>query len=414
MKIEVLNTGSELLLGSVLNSHAAYFGQQLFPLGLRISRQTCIPDGPEIRQALLETFGRCDIVLATGGLGPTTDDITREVVAELLGRTLLFDESILNAIGERLRKRSIPVQERMKRQAMVPEGATVLPNNNGTAPGLYVPATSSGEKPTPHLFLLPGPPRELKPMLQESVLPILTSLLPADAPKLECRTYRIVGLGESIVEERIGFALSQIPELEVGYCARPNEVDLRLIGSPALLDQHEAKVLAALGENLASRSEEMLEDVIVNALIRASLTLAVAESCTGGLLANRITNVPGSSTVFIEGFVTYANEAKTHTLDVSAELLAQHGAVSAETASAMAEHALAKSGADFALSTTGIAGPGGGSEEKPVGTVFVGFAERGQPVQAHKYFFKMDRETFKYVTTQTALDLLRRRLAQRG
>ncbi|MEO6055166.1 MAG: competence/damage-inducible protein A [Chthoniobacterales bacterium] len=414
MKTEVINTGTELLLGNVINTHVAYFGQQLFKLGLRINRQTCIPDGSEIGVVLQETFGRCDVVLVTGGLGPTTDDITREVVAELLGRELLFDESILKSISERLTKRSIPVQERMKRQTMVPKGAAVLVNHNGTAPGLYLPATRSAQGQTPHIFLLPGPPRELKPMFEQYVLPIIVSLLPADAPKIESRNYRVIGLGESIVESRIGFELSQIPDLEVGYCARPNEVDLRLIGHPDLLDQHEPKVLEALGENLASRSDESLETVIVNELTKASLKIAVAESCTGGLLANRITNVPGASAIFLEGFVTYANEAKMHTLGISEELLARHGAVSAETASAMAEHTLEKSGADFALSTTGIAGPGGSSEEKPVGTVFVGFAERGQPVQAHKYFFKMDRETFKYVTTQTALDLLRRRLAHRA
>ena len=236
MNVEVLNTGTELLLGSVTNTHLSYLGQQLFPLGLRIARQTTIPDGAPIREALLEAFGRCDILIVTGGLGPTSDDITREITAELLGFRLVEDETVAQAITERLARRRILLRSRMLRQAMVPEGATVLPNSHGTAPGLYIAPVLTPALSTPHLFLLPGPPRELKPMFESCVRPILRGIR-GDLNDEECRTYHIVGLGESVVEELIGMELSRRGDIEVGYCARPNEVDFRLIAPRAVLQR---------------------------------------------------------------------------------------------------------------------------------------------------------------------------------
>lgn len=409
MKLEVLNTGTELLLGSVVNTHAAYFGRTLFPLGLRIARQTTVPDGAAIRDALLEAFCRCDVLLVTGGLGPTTDDITRELTAELLGLELHEDARVLAAIQERCARRRFPFQERMRRQTMVPAGATVLPNAHGTAPGLYVPPRETPVERTPHVFLLPGPPRELQPMFEAEVLPRLREWT-ATLARNECRVYRCVGIGESLVESRIGERLSRVPGLEVGYCARPNEVDFRLIGARALLDEVEPQVRAELAEFLVSEDGGSLEAVVVNALRRSRRTLATAESCTGGLLAHRITNVPGASEVFGAGWVSYANEIKTAELGVDPAALAAHGAVSEVVARAMAEGARAKAGADFALATTGIAGPGGGSEEKPVGTVWVALAERDRPTVAWKEFFPTSRETFKDLVTQAALNALRKRL----
>ena len=409
MTVEVLNIGTELLLGSVQNTHAGWIARQIFPLGLRLSRQTTVPDGPAIRDAVLEACGRAEVLFITGGLGPTTDDITREVIAELLGRKLQPDPAIRAHIEARLAARGYQLVERMLRQTMVPEGAEVLENPNGTAPGLYIPSVSQPSWATPHFFLMPGPPRELQPMFSDFVMPRLRELAAGIQAK-ECRVYRVVGLGESEVEKRIGLELTENPALEVGYCARPNEVDFRLIGAREVLDAVEPRVIQILGSNLVSASGEGIEEWIVAELKRHGLTLATAESCTGGLLASRITDVPGASEVFHEGFVTYSNSAKTQILGVPAELIEGRGAVSPEVARAMAEGAQKRAQANFALSLTGIAGPGGGTPEKPVGLVHIALARPNAETLLLERRFSTDRATFKQLATQSALDLLRREL----
>jgi len=409
MRVELINTGTELLLGHVLNTHLPFLAEALFPLGLRIARQVTVPDGPVIRDALADAATRAEVVIITGGLGPTTDDITRESVADWLGLTLQHDAEIMRAIEERFARRALQISPRNARQAQRPPEATVLGNDHGTAPGLYFPPLArGGPSPSPHLFLLPGPPRELQPMFTDSVRPILEKVLP---PRPDCtlRSYRTAGLGESGVEALVGEALLALG-LEVGYCARPGEVDLRLIGADAALARAEAVVVEKLGPHLVSRDRRELEKVVVDLLTARGETLAVAESCTGGLLAHRITNVPGASAVFLQGFVTYANEAKTRALGVSAELLDAHGAVSAAVATAMAEGARAAAGTDHALATTGIAGPGGGSPAKPVGTVFIALATKLGPTIVQHHRLSQHRATFKDLATQTALDLLRRQL----
>ena len=407
MTVELINSGTELLLGEVINTHAAWIAKRVFPLGLRISRQTTVPDGPAIRDAVCETFNRAEIVFITGGLGPTTDDITREVVAEILGLKLVASETIRAAIEARLAARGYKLLERMLRQTMVPEGAVVLPNKNGTAPGLYIPRASTPSSASPHFFLLPGPPRELKPMFDESVMPLLRGLL-GDIPEKECRIYRVVGLGESTVEEMIGLELSKNKDLEVGYCARPNEVDFRLIGSKPLLDSLEPRILQTLGKNLVSAKGEGIEEWIVHRLAAMGRSVSTAESCTGGLLASRLTDVPGSSKVFHRGFVTYSNESKIDLLGVKESILSEHGAVSEPVARAMAEGTLIHAKSDFSLALTGIAGPDGGSAEKPVGTVFIAMAQTSKPTHCQKFSFPVDRATFKQLATQAALDMLRR------
>jgi len=406
MRVEVINTGTELLLGNVINTHLRLFAEAIFPLGLRIARQVTVPDGDAIREALVESFARAEIVFVTGGLGPTTDDLTRDITADLLGLELVHDEAIMTAITERFARRSLKMSGRIRLQAQRPREATVLRNDHGTAPGLYLPADAA--KGTPHLFLLPGPPRELRPMFTDSVLPILASLLPPGA-RAEMRTYRIAGLGESAVEDAVGAQLLALG-LEIGYCARPGEVDLRTIGPAALVEQARAIVTAQLGAHIVSQDERPLEQVVVELLTAQQQTLALAESCTGGYLANRITNVPGASAPFLAGYVTYANEAKSRAIGVDPALIADHGAVSAEVARAMAEGARRAIDADHALATTGIAGPGGGSEAKPVGTVFIALASREAETCVQRFRYPIDRETFKFLTAQTALDLLRRRL----
>ncbi|MBV9127014.1 MAG: CinA family nicotinamide mononucleotide deamidase-related protein [Verrucomicrobia bacterium] len=421
MNIEILNTGTELLLGSVINTHLAFFGEALFGLGLRIARQSCVPDGPPIGEALQESFRRgADVVLATGGLGPTSDDITRDLVAQLLGRELREDAGILSDIRAKFAKFGRKtINPNIARQAQVPAGAQVLYNHHGTAPGLYVPAgKDAAGAPTPHLFLLPGPPREMRPMFSEQVLPILKSLLPAAETPPGLRLYRLVGIGESAVEEQVGEALAALGGgLEIGYCARSGEVDLRLIGEESLLARAEAIVVPALQKYLVSSRGESLEQVIVRLLREQKKTLAVAESCTGGLLAHRLTNVTGASDAFPAGLTTYIDPIKTKLLGVAPETIAQDGgAVSAPVASAMAAGVRQIAGTDYALSTTGFAGPDGGREGKPIGTIFIGLATpgRAEPLVKRMFFPTTDRETFKYRAAQAAFDLLRRELIGQG
>ena len=412
MRLEILNTGSELLLGSVLNTHVRVFAEALFPLGLRIARQTTVGDGEPIREALAEIVQRTDIVLITGGLGPTTDDVTREAVADLFGLKMIHDPEVMAAIEARFARRNLQMSARNARQAERPPEATVLVNPLGTAPGLYLPPLPGqgiAGTASPHLFLLPGPPRELRPMVADSVIPMLRKILPPQ-PEVVMRVLRIGGVGESLVEERVGERLLALG-IELGYCARPGEVDVRLIGDPAPVAQAEAIVRAEFTTHLFSDDARELEAVVIQRLTARGETLATAESCTGGGLANRLTNVPGASAVFQQGFVTYANEAKTRTLGVDPALIAAHGAVSREIAQAMAEGARRVAGVDHALATTGIAGPGGGTPDKPVGTVFIALATKLGPTLVQPHKFATDRETFKHLTIQTALDLLRRSLS---
>jgi nicotinamide-nucleotide amidase len=271
-----------------------------------------------------------------------------------------------------------------------------------------LPANINPQIQSPHLFLLPGPPRELQPMFRAFVTPILRSIVPASA-LIERRLYKIADKGESQVEEAIGERVLAIPGVELGYCARPGEVDVRIVGKANAIQQADAIIKSMLGRSIFSTANETLEEVIVKLLAQRNQTLAVAESCTGGLLANRVTNVPGASGVFLAGYVCYANQAKIGMLNIDPQLIEKHGAVSEQVARALAEQTRARSGSDYALATTGIAGPGGGSPEKPVGTVYIALAATGETV-AKRFFFPTDRETFKEVATQAALELLRRRL----
>jgi nicotinamide-nucleotide amidase len=411
VRVEVINTGTELLLGNVTNTHLAFLGESLFPLGLRIDRQVCVPDGAAIATALAEAFGRADLVLVTGGLGPTSDDITRDLVAELLHRPLATDPEVLQTIQDIFTRYGRPLNADIARQAQVPDGATVLDNAHGTAPGLYLPPTLLPDgRQSPHVFLLPGPPRELRPMFATQVIPMIERLLPEGETPPGCRIYRCVGIGESAVEELVGAELAKIDGLEIGYCARIGEVDVRCIGNAGMLERAKSVVLPALAPYLLAPDAGSIEEWLVLRLAEMKRTLAFAESCTGGLLAHRITNVPGSSRVFLAGLTTYSNEAKCALLGVDAALIERHGAVSAEVAAAMAAGARRMTGADFALSTTGEAGPQSGGGQ-PVGTVFIGLARPSSSAPiVEERSYPSDRAAFKERTCQTAFDLLRRHL----
>jgi nicotinamide-nucleotide amidase len=409
VRIEVINTGSELVLGHVQNTHLGYFSRQLLPLGLSIARQHTVPDGPELRTVFQEAVERADLVFITGGLGPTSDDLTRDILADLFGLPLDFHPGIEEKILAYFASRKLEPPPIVRVQAMVPRGAEVLANDHGTAPGLLL---RRGGK---TIFCLPGPPRELYPMMEASVLPRLRELVPGARALLE-RTFRTLGLGESFVQDKVEARLREIggSRLEIGYCARPGEVDLRLVtGAPEILEEASRYVREQLGGAVYAEGQETLEQLVVQAASAKGVWLATAESCTGGLVAHRLTNVPGASACLDRGWVTYSNEAKEAELGVSAATLAEQGAVSEAVAREMALGALERSRASVAVSLTGIAGPGGGTPEKPVGLVWIGLASRlggRSETSARKFHLSLDRETFKIMASQRALHAFLRAL----
>ena len=412
MRAILINTGTELLLGDVQDAHLAFIAREILLLGLRIEERRTVPDSAVIRRTLTELFPYCEILFVTAGLGPTTDDITREMVAESLGLELYQDPQLLAWLQQRLQVRGIEWTSGIARQAEVLPGAHVLPNENGSAPGFYLKANINPRIPSPHVFVLPGPPRELQPMFKKFAMPILKSII--EVPLLvERRSYSIAGMGESLVEKAIGEKVLAIPGIELGYCARPGEVEVRVTGDPNAIQAADAIIRGELGLSIFSDSDEALEEVVVRLLKQEKQTLATAESCTGGLIANQITNVSGASEVFLAGYVTYANLAKSDVLNVDSKLIDKNGAVSEAVACAMAEGACARAASTFGLATTGIAGPMGGSDEKPIGTVYIALASGDSETVARKFLFPTDRETFKQLAAQAALDLLRRRLLKK-
>jgi nicotinamide-nucleotide amidase len=403
MKIEVINTGSEIILGYVLNSHLGYLSTQLSELGLRITRQTSVPDGPMICDVIEEASQRSDVVFVTGGLGPTSDDMTRDALVRHFNAPLEFHPNIMEKIQAYFKQRNMSAPEIVRVQAMVPSGAVIMPNNCGTAPGLYF------ERDHKHVFCLPGPPRELRPMFEDYVLPILRRLIAHQAPFLQ-KVFRIIGVGESSVQDRIEDTLRQFENMAIGYCARPGEVDLRIgTTSPEDLDKASAIILEAFKDAIYATGTRTMEQVVIERATQAGIRLATAESCTGGLVAHRITSVPGASHVYQRGWVTYSNPAKVDELGVNSTTLDKHGAVSSAVAMEMAMGALQRSGADLAVSVTGVAGPTGGSPEKPIGLVYFGLATKDKNIFVEKHLTPA-RDVFKQMASQVALDLIRREL----
>jgi nicotinamide-nucleotide amidase len=435
VNVELVNTGSELMLGRVLNTHQQWLCRRLADLGHVVTRQVSVADaGNEIRQAVREALSRADLVITTGGLGPTSDDLTRELIAELLGKKLIANQDVLAHIENYFAKRNRPRPAKTSVETLVPEGALVFINQNGTAPGLAIEINEDGRwkmenskkspgpssilhSPSAHstkwLVMLPGPPRELRPMFDGSVVPWLKRVFAAEI--FVCRTLRTTGIGESRVQEMVETDLRPLVGrgLGIGYCARPGAVDVRLTAGGAdaekLVHEGGAVVQKILGANIFGFDDDEIEDVVVRSLTVRKKTLSLAESCTGGNIAHRVTNVPGASAVFLGGVVSYADEVKEKILGVRPETLNQHGAVSGPVAQEMAVGVQKRFGSDFALAVTGIAGPGGGTEDKPVGTVFIALASPSG-VEVKKMLNPWDRATFKEVTATQALEWLRARL----
>ncbi len=334
MVIELINTGAELLLGRILNTHQQWICRQLSDRGYAVRRQTTVDDSaPAIEAAVAEALNRAEVVITTGGLGPTCDDRTRERVAALLGRRLIHREEVVDQIRAYFSRFGRPMPDRTKVEALVPEGATILPNAHGTAPGLAIPVHPPGEaserKPA-WLILLPGPPRELRPMFLDSVIPLLNREFPLSEPHFS-RTWRTSGIGESFLEERLEGPLQPhlANGLDLAFCARVGEVEVRLeargADGAARIAAAAPVIEATVGDSIFGEGDELLETALVRRLSSLGKTLALAESCTGGLLAHRLTNVPGCSAVFLAGYVTYANASKCRMLGVNVETLREHG-----------------------------------------------------------------------------------------
>ena len=365
-------------------------------------------DDARLEEVVKDAVKRSRVVITTGGLGPTEDDITRKVVARALGRRLSLDEKLLEEIRTKFQRFGMNMPERNSRQAMVIDGAEVLPNPNGSAPGLYLEQGSCA------VALLPGPPREMKPMFENHVKSRLEKI--AGDVRFATRVLRVTGMGESAVDEKISPIYTQFenPQTTILFNSSEIEIHLRAHGrteddAEALLDHLSLKIEQALGNSVFSFRGETMEEVVGRRLAMTEFTLAVAESCTGGLIAQRLTNVPGSSKYFIEGLVTYSNESKTRLLGVDKKLIKEFGAVSQQVARDMARGVRHKAKTDFGLAVTGIAGPDGGTEEKPVGLVYIALADDAH-TEHKKLTLPGDRELIRWRASQAALDMLRRRL----
>jgi len=409
---DLINTGSELVLGRTLNRHGQWLGSLLFSQGAQVRRQLTLPDGAIIAEEIERSLNEADIVLVTGGLGPTSDDLTRDYAAQILGCELVEDEGAFSALAARFAARGREMSAMQRRQALLPQGARALPNPRGTAPGIWCGPEMLGGFRARALCLLPGPPSELHPMTSESLLPLLQAEFGLSAPVSDLKAFHFSGIGEGDLAAKVEEGLPGDTGVELGYCAHSNGcMELRLTGEQASCERAAAWVRKNLSGDCFGEDDGCLEAHLLRDLAARGETVATAESCTGGLLASRITDVPGASSVFGHGFVTYANEAKQKWLGVPGATLEAHGAVSEQTALAMADGARAASGATHAVALTGIAGPDGGTAEKPVGTLWVAVSSSGHPTVARRHLFTTDRATFKQLAATNALDLLRRRLA---
>ncbi len=402
MNIEIIAVGTELLSTRFKDTNSLYLTERLDELGLPVTRRTIVGDqGPGLEASLRQALDFADLTLVGGGLGPTGDDLTREAAASALGRALVFRPEILASIEGRFRLRGRPMPEPNRRQAWIVEGAEILANAEGTAPGQWIEAGNRS------LVLLPGPPNEMKSVFESGVLPRLSGWA---RPGLVRTVIRSTGLTESELESRIEDLYPESEDRVLTVLASPGRVDLHLAAvSPVLLEDLAGHLRERLGAAVYGGDGDDLEAVVVGLLRDAGSTLATAESCTGGLLAHRLTNVPGSSRVFLGGYVTYGNEAKVRDLGVDPALIESRGAVSEEAARAMASGARARMGSDWGLALTGIAGPGGGTSDKPVGLVYIALAGP-EGVTAERWVFSGRRDSVKMQSSQRALDMLRLRL----
>jgi nicotinamide-nucleotide amidase len=406
---EIIAVGSELLTPTKQDTNSLWLTEKLNEIGIEVKLKTIVGDDElRLEEAIRDAFKRSDVVITTGGLGPTEDDITRQISARAVGRELVFRDELVEDLKARFRSYGREMPEINKRQAFIIEGSEILPNPNGSAVGMIL------ETDGKFLVVLPGPPRELKPMFENFVIAKLRKN--AGEIFVKRKILRVAGMGESAIDEAIAPIYKSYETIETSILFNKSEVEVSLFAkakskneADKLLEEIAAKIKEKLGIAVFASNGETMEEVIGKLLNERRETLALAESCTGGLIGARITEVPGSSAYFIESAVTYANEAKISSLNVPKELIEKFGSVSAEVAEAMAKNIRKKAATDYGVSVTGIAGPDGGTDEKPVGLIFIGFADKTQ-VKSIKLNIPGDRYLVRWRTSQAALDYLRRQI----
>ncbi len=406
MKGEIIAVGTELLLGNIVNTNAQYLSQKLADLGIDVYYHVVVGDNlKRLTETIKTSLERSDIVITSGGLGPTADDITKEGAAQAMGLKLLPDEESIERIKKMFSSTGRIMTENNIKQGYIPEGAVVLENNNGTAPGVLI------EKEGKIVIMLPGPPKELYPMFESKVLPYLKSKTDST---IRSKVLRVIGVGESAVEHILKDIFDSQANPTIAPYAKDGEVHLRITaktGIPeeadSLIAEMEQKVRAILDDNIYGCNEETLEEAVLKLLQKKNLTISLSESCTGGLVASRLTDIPGASASLISGVVSYSNESKINILKVKEETIRKYGAVSPQTAEEMAVGAKKLSNTDIGLSITGIAGPDGGSAEKPVGLCYIGIAI-GKSVNVQKIMLTGNRNRIRWGSSSRALDFLRR------
>jgi len=413
MSAEVLIIGTEILLGQIVDTNSAFIAEHLAAAGIDVYFKTVVGDNEgRIEQALRQALERADIVIAAGGLGPTEDDLTRSAFARVLGRRLILSEELLENIRQRFASRGLIMTANNEKQALVPQNAVILDNPRGTAAGLFIKAGAKGEK---VVVAMPGVPSEMKPMLTEQVIPMLQERM-GKASIIQSRVIKTCGIGESRVDDLIGDLFRESRNPSIALLAYPSEVHIRITAkaeskeaAESLISELEGQIRERVGEWIYGKDQQTIEEVVGFLLQVNGKTLSVAESCTGGLICDRITNIAGSSRYFDRGVISYSNRAKMELFGISPSLLERYGAVSPQTAEAMALSIRKMSGADLGLSVTGIAGPDGGTPEKPVGLVFVALAWEGG-VKSKEYRFFEGRLANKRRSSLMALDMVRRHL----
>ena len=406
MKAEILAVGTELLMGQIANTNAQYISQKLNSIGIDVYYHSVVGDNSgRLKESLLNALNRCDLVIMAGGLGPTQDDLTKETVADVLEKKLVLHEESLERIKLFFDRMKREMTDNNIKQAYLPEGCTVIENNNGTAPGCIV------EKDTKIVVMLPGPPKEMKPMLDDTVIPYLEQ---KSGYKTVSKYLRVFGIGESQLEDRIMDLVDAQKEVTIATYAKEGQVTVRLTTKCKTYEEAifkikpvEEEIAGRLGDNLYSTEDEELEYVASKLLIEHGITISLAESCTGGMIASRLTDVPGISKVFNRGIVSYSNEAKMENLSVSPETLEKYGAVSRQTAIEMAEGVRKTAKTDLGISVTGIAGPDGGTDQKPVGLVYVALADKSG-CDCRELRLTGNRDRIRNMTTLYVFDMIRR------
>lgn len=411
MKAEIICVGTELLLGNIVNTNAAYLGEKCAQLGLSCYYHSAVGDNMERLCEVLEVaYKRSDVIILSGGLGPTEDDLTKEAAAKVMEKQLVMHEESKDFICKYFEKRGVVPTENNWKQALIPEGAIVLKNNNGTAPGIII------CKDNKHVVLLPGPPGELKPMFEESVAPYLRQLEPEI---IYSKTVKLCGVGESRAETMMLDLIDSQTDPTIATYAKIGEVHIR-VTTKATNEKEAKKKIKPIIQELKNRfgdavyttkEEVTLEKAIIDLLIEKELSFSCAESCTGGMLSSCLINVPGVSDVYKAGYITYSNKAKKRILGVKSDTLNTHGAVSKETAEEMAKGACDVSKTDVSLAITGIAGPEGGTPDKPVGLVYISCKIKGKTI-TKEYGFVGNRESVRMAAVSSALVLLRKSLLE--